>query len=162
MTHTEAFNKIMSEIGKQLNEETITAIKAALEANDEPAPVAKNEGGRITWMIDDWPQNCLLYTHLPKQEAKDEPVGVVATDTSKTHLYYGTQYLGQKTDTKMVMLFKDLPLGTPVYTTPPQRKPLTDEEIASIYMNHTDRPMHAQWDFARAIEAAHGITGENK
>jgi hypothetical protein len=30
---------------------------------------------------------------------------------------------------------------------------LTDEEIASIYMNHTDRPMHAQWDFARAIEA---------
>lgn len=30
---------------------------------------------------------------------------------------------------------------------------LTDEEIASIYMNHTDRPMHAHWDFARSIEA---------
>ena len=40
---------------------------------------------------------------------------------------------------------------------PAQRKPLTDEEIASIYMNHTDRPLHAQWNFARAIEAAHGI-----
>jgi len=43
----------------------------------------------------------------------------------------------------------------------PQRKPLTDEEIASIYMNHTDRPMHARWDFARAIEAAHGIKEES-
>jgi len=43
------------------------AIKAALEAKDEPAPVAKNEGGRITWMIDDWPQNCLLYTHSPQR-----------------------------------------------------------------------------------------------
>ena len=56
------------------HEKAITAVEAALEAKDEPAPVAKNEGGRITWMIEDWPQNCLLYTHLPKQEAKDEPV----------------------------------------------------------------------------------------
>ena len=36
MSNMEAFNKIMSEIGKQLNEETITAIKAALEVKDEP------------------------------------------------------------------------------------------------------------------------------
>ena len=36
MSNMEAFNKIMSEIGKQLNEEAITAIKAALEAKDEP------------------------------------------------------------------------------------------------------------------------------
>ena len=41
------------------------------------------------------------------------------------------------------------------HLTPPQRTwvGLTDEEIASIYMNHTDRPMHAHWDFARSIEA---------
>jgi uncharacterized protein YukE len=32
MSNMEAFNKIMSEIGKQLNEDTITVIKAALEA----------------------------------------------------------------------------------------------------------------------------------
>ena len=64
----------LSDADKRM-QEAITAIKAALEAKDEPAPVAKNEGGRITWMIDDWPQNCLLYTHLPNQEAKDEPVG---------------------------------------------------------------------------------------
>ena len=38
MSNMEAFNKIMSEVGKQLNEETITAIKAALEAKDEQPP----------------------------------------------------------------------------------------------------------------------------
>jgi len=36
MSNMEAFNKIMSEVGKQLTEETITDIKAALEAKDEP------------------------------------------------------------------------------------------------------------------------------
>jgi hypothetical protein len=45
------------------------------------------------------------------------------------------------------------------YTTPPQRKPLTDEEIDRIWVPHTfiqatDRRRQA---FARAIEAAHGI-----
>ncbi|CAB5222003.1 hypothetical protein UFOVP242_217 [uncultured Caudovirales phage] len=47
----------------------------------------------------------------------------------------------------------------PLYTTPPQRKPLTDEEIDRIWVTHifiqaTDRRQQA---FARAIEAAHGI-----
>ena len=50
----------------------------------------------------------------------------------------------------------------PWYTTPPQRKPLTDEEIDRIWGSHTfiqaiDRRQQA---FARAIEAAHGIKGE--
>lgn len=30
-------------------------------------PVAKNEGGRIKWVVDNWPQNCLLYTFPPKR-----------------------------------------------------------------------------------------------
>ena len=48
---------------------------------------------------------------------------------------------------------------TPLYTSPPaQRKPLTDEEIENIQFattgdNHIDRARN----FARAIEAAHGI-----
>lgn len=43
------------------------------------------------------------------------------------------------------------------YTAPPQRKPLTGEEIAEVYMSNTDRPMQAYLEFARAIEAAHNI-----
>jgi type 1 glutamine amidotransferase len=48
----------------------------------------------------------------------------------------------------------------PVYTTPPQRKPLTDEEIY-LCTNHIDRNARG-WanEFARAIEAAHGIKEE--
>jgi len=46
---------------------------------------------------------------------------------------------------------------TPLYTTPPQRKPLTDEDINDIAknyaLNNPTTPLH----FARAIEAAHGI-----
>ena len=40
-----------------------------------------------------------------------------------------------------------------VYTTPQQRKPLTDEQISDIAINNP--PM--VHEFARAIEAAHGI-----
>ena len=48
---------------------------------------------------------------------------------------------------------------TPVSTLPPQRKPLTDDEIAEFAerMEASD-PTDSFWrEFARAIEAAHGI-----
>jgi hypothetical protein len=57
---------------------------------------------------------------------------------------------------------KMLPVGAKLYTTPPQRKPLTDEEIQNI-LPDDDTPMslgEAFVKFARAIEAAHGIKGE--
>ena len=49
----------------------------------------------------------------------------------------------------------------PLYTTPPQRKPLSDEEILT-YRHMID--WTAEWsyiNFARAIEAAHGIKEKN-
>ena len=55
--------------------------------------------------------------------------------------------------------------GVPLYTTPPQRKPLMDEQIAEMWLEilgstppsgiHEDGLQ--PWRFARAIEAAHGI-----
>ena len=139
--------------GEVLYKNTYTAIKAALEAKDEPVTKAIEEqayeSGYSTGFMDG---------AIKAQEAKDEPVGVVATDTSKTHLYYGTQYLGQKTDTKMVMLFKDLPLGTSVYTAPPHRKPLTEEKFKHMPELFVVPPHHVEM-VVRAIEAAHGIKG---
>ena len=45
----------------------------------------------------------------------------------------------------------------PLYTTPPQRKPLSDEEIET-YRYMIDWTAHWSYiKFARAIEAAHGI-----
>lgn len=40
----------------------------------------------------------------------------------------------------------------PLYTAPPQRKPLTREVI--------DRDFYGRFDFVRKVEAAHGITGD--
>ena len=45
-------------------ERVMEAIKKALDRVD-PAPVAKNEEGRIKWLVDDWPPNCLLYAEPP-------------------------------------------------------------------------------------------------
>ena len=44
----------------------------------------------------------------------------------------------------------------PVYTTPPQRKPLTDKEIGAI-LEDINAFGTRLYTFARAIEAAHGI-----
>lgn len=50
---------------------------------------------------------------------------------------------------------------TPLYTAPPKREPLTDDEIRRI---DDATPFHedVEWEvrFARAIERAHGIGGE--
>ena len=53
-----------------------------------------------------------------------------------------------------------LGLDVPLYAAPPQRKPLTDEEIET-YRYMIDWTAHWSYiNFARAIEAAHGIKGE--
>jgi hypothetical protein len=51
----------------------------------------------------------------------------------------------------------------PLYTAPPRRQPLTDEEIAEVAerMEAVD-PYDDYWkEFVRAIERAHGIGGEH-
>ena len=54
----------------------------------------------------------------------------------------------------------------PLYTTPQQRKPLTDEEIESladsleVWNDDSEKWILDSNTFARTIEAAHGIKGE--
>ena len=48
--------------------------------------------------------------------------------------------------------------GMPLYTTPPQRKPLSDEEMKKIwYAMQNLMGWYSFQEIARAIEAAHGI-----
>ena len=52
-----------------------------------------------------------------------------------------------------------------VVDTPPPRKPLTDEEIYKVFpaiATYTEANKGLYRSIARAIEAAHGITGETK
>jgi hypothetical protein len=48
----------------------------------------------------------------------------------------------------------------PLYTTPPKRKPLSDEEMFKLWLK-VPAETEDRFAFARAIEAAHGI-GEKK
>ena len=51
-----------------------------------------------------------------------------------------------------------LPVGTKLYTTPPQRKPLTPDQVFAIADQHPVEGFDPEiMAFARAIEAAHGI-----
>lgn len=103
---------------EELADEAITAIKAALEAKDEP----------VAWIS---PTELLVMRGNALGGAKDWRVNV-----------------GLKPE--------DCDVG--LYTTPPQRKPLTDEEIERLWPM---RPTDDVINFARAIEAAHGIKEKN-
>ena len=95
------------------------------------------------------------------KQPEQEPVAVVAMDISGLHMCYGGEYIGQKPDTKIAMLFKDLPVGTRLFAAPPQRKPLTGDVIDDIWEIASAAPTEmVAHIFARAIEAAHGIGGE--
>jgi hypothetical protein len=47
-----------------------------------------------------------------------------------------------------------------LYTSPPPRQTLTDEEILAVARDHYNPHQRPEISFARAIEAAHGIKGE--
>ena len=89
----------------------ITAIKAALEAKDEP----------VAWFC---------------KERNLVEIDCPAEDDFRSTLGW-----------------------EPLYSTPPQRKPLTIEQIAELLYKFESAS--AWYQFARAIEAAHGIKGEN-
>jgi len=48
---------------------------------------------------------------------------------------------------------RNVKVGQLLYTTPPQRKPLTEEEILSISADCASSHQHMDIHFARAIEA---------
>jgi hypothetical protein len=60
------------------------------------------------------------------------------------------KYMGET----YLYLYKDILVGTLLYTTPPQRKPLTDEQIEQLEQDTCAMEFP---ETVRAIEAAHGI-----
>jgi hypothetical protein len=85
-------------------------------------------------------------------EPEQQPIAVVTSQTG---------------DPSMTMSWHHepaLPIGTKLYTSPPTRKPLTDERIDQIIASNvtiTDRNLYgAVYMAIREVEAAHGIGGE--
>lgn len=127
--------------------DAITAIKEAL-AQPEQEPVAKNEEGRITWLVDDWPQNCFLYAEPPKWT----PVEIGVDVTNEGAHVVGMYVLP---DAVRYVFYSEFHFAS-------QREPLTDKAITRVIdrMPKKMKGFMVDWDlyiFARAIEAAHGI-----
>ena len=87
-------------------------------------------------------ENERLREALAEQPAQQEPVAIALNTGTKQ----GVKWL------------KNVEHGESLYTTPPQRKPLTDEQIETIWRRVQANDFHdCVQPFARTIEAAHGI-----
>ena len=115
--------------GEVLYKETFTVIKEAL-AQPEQEPVAK--------VVSTAPER--IWLDLGFDPSDEDEISfddlIDATWSHDNATGYGIEYV--RAD-----------------TTPPQRKPLTDEEIRQICVDNW-----GGYEQARAIEAAHGIKGE--
>jgi hypothetical protein len=112
----------------------ITAIKAALEAKDEPVAFSKQN------YLNGY---CVGQADLLAEQAKQEPLAwMVYTQEGQSAFV---------TDNPAVIHPSQRAL--PLYATPPQRKPLTDEEIVLIVAECAASHQHTDIHFAKAIEA---------
>ena len=92
-------------------------------------------------------------TTLKQALEQPEPEPVAWMDEEKKVIYWHNTH---ETDD-----YHGFKRTTPLYTSPPKREPLTDEEIALIVAEcASSAHRHDDFSFARAIEAAHGIKGE--
>ena len=140
--------------------DAITAIKAALEAKDEPVAtidsieqeIYENTRQFVSLDVMEWMLK-RYYTTPSQQEAKDEPVAWMCADESLINKGYAR--------------FSHICMGEwkiPVYTTPPQRTwvGLTDEEAMQTWekvIKYAPGEMRVK-DFAAAIEAK--LKGKNE
>jgi hypothetical protein len=118
---------------------SLDAMKQALEALEEIHP------GNMTPMAEEaWNKAIATLRHAIEQAERQEPVAWMWKDGTLT-------------------IDPDRADGTwtPLYTAPPQRQPLTDEEIDEIAVAELglDADADEMQGFARAIERAHGIGG---
>jgi len=136
------------------HEKAITAIKAALEAKDEPVWCGHcNGSGRMVRDPDiGTDQECFVCDGAGVPAAPvQEPVAWISPTEL---LVMRGNALGGAKDWRVNVGLKPEDGDVGLYTTPSQRKPLTDEEINALDYSGT------RIEFVRAIEAAHGIKGE--
>ena len=141
MTKNEALNlalkaleTLMIERGS-IYDKAITAIKEALA---QPEPWEKFCDSNCVWT--DHHPDCKLAEQKP-----------VALETVYETIIQWDEGGGKRSRRELARRIVSL------YTTPPQRKPLTNEEIANTLTGYR---LSDAIDITRAIEAAHGIKGE--
>ena len=125
----------LNPVGKKTHE-TITALRTALAQQ-----YMTNAAGELEPVT-------LVQTGVGIGKPEQEPVAMRYDFDG-----YGYKYIDSGSGSNWQTRIKD---AEPLYEGPPQRKPLTEEEIWKIYgLTGLGNGMAAR--FARAIEAAHGI-----
>lgn len=125
--------------------QAITALREALARPEHPEQMA-----RLGWQYVECPA-CGSEGARAFPKPEEQPVAWVC---------YGALYKHDIDFDEDVV--NAIPVGSLLYASPPQRQPLTDAEIWQMVNDCSfNRDLHAD-KFARAIEAAHGITGEKK
>ena len=162
MTEREALNLALDALEtsmypQQKQLQAITAIKEALAQPEQYTTDAMKVRQAVAQALHD----DVYAEELEQPEAKQSGTISITMPAPVAYLCenaVGHKYFRWK---KPSSTYKPIPL----YTTPPQRKPLTDEAIATVYWGATGQSLRPQdnvlaHNFARAIEAAHGIAGE--
>ena len=137
--------------GEVLYKETFTAIKEALAQPEQYTTDAMKVRQAVAQALHD----DVYAEELEQPEAKQSGTISITMPAPVAYLCenaVGHKYFRWK---KPSSTYKPIPL----YTTPPQRKPLSEEEIGAI-LEDVNAYGTRLYTFARAIEAAHGIKGK--
>ena len=118
-------------------ESVITALRTALEQQAEPPP----EWPLVKNILDEYGLDAISF--VAKWQAAQQQAEPVATVTSET---------GSPDVTMSWWHEPALPVGTKLYTTPPQRpwQGLTDEEATKIWESTDDKD---SWELLKRVEA---------
>ena len=122
----------------------------------EEYSVGYSEGYQAGW-------NAAMDATLPAAQPAQEPIGklnlggMINTSEGLEYDDWDVELSRKTIEALQERLVTCDPVTLDIYTTPQQRKPLTDEQINEIAAQG-----HQRWiEFAQAIEAAHGIKEKN-
>jgi hypothetical protein len=116
----------------------------------------------LDWAMDQHPQGKNSLTTPPAAAPVQEPVAWMFEDDEGDKHKTFRQTPPSPEDVAYIAKW-NRPAWVPLYTTPPQRKPLTDEKVVEMLGNLRESITgNVFLAFARAIEAAHGIKEKNK
>jgi hypothetical protein len=130
----------------RIGREVATAIKAALA---QPEQCPDHLDG--THVFDEHGQCYGTDCKALAQPAQPEPYAWFWSHGSDSGVLTDAQDYEHYKKTYAAMTF------TPVFTAAPKRQPLTDEEIDCLWLDSRQPRNECPYDFARAIEQAHGI-----
>ena len=124
---------------------------------DDWCPYKGNPDPRTVWAAAIEAVNGLLLAHPQPKQEQGEPV---AKRLDPDDAWNFAKHVWNEMDRKsMPGVYMQLVTESIVkhYTTPQQRKPLTDEQMNALWFDTNKQHGSVIWRFARAIEAAHGI-----